>query len=248
MSEEHDRLAKAETNLASALWNEFGHDVKLGKAMSAYGMARFSARVHIEFRKAVETLTPAPAQPEAAVNVVEAIADAAATAIASISVTYSHSKNSKFQTIHRLWSVHDSCEGNPFDRNEWLGQFESEEDANDFASALRRTRSIDAVKAVLAHPSQAKLDGMDEAAKVAVKSDFECGQYDDGSGAKVTVRYDTTPPSDPRADCCERIWVETGIGGNNWISFDYTDAGEVAEAILHAAACVPRALAQREQS
>jgi hypothetical protein len=72
------------------------------------------------------------------------IADAVAEAIASVSVAYSHNTGLNFETKDRRWFVHDVCEGNPFDKAEWLGEFTSKADANEFARKLRQTRAYEA--------------------------------------------------------------------------------------------------------
>lgn len=69
------------------------------------------------------------------------LADAVAEAIVSVSVAYSHDTNSELRTINRKWFVHDTCEGNPFDKREWLAVFDNKAAANEYARDLRKERA-----------------------------------------------------------------------------------------------------------
>lgn len=57
-------------------------------------------------------------------------------------------------------------------------------------------------------------------------------------GPMVVVRYDTTPPRDPRADCRNRIWLEDDVSSDLWYAFDEDIAEEVCEAIMRAAKAI----------
>ena len=94
------------------------------------------------------------------------LADAVAEAIASVQIAYSHNTNAEFRTVDRKWSVHDACEGNPFEKDEWLAVFTDKEEAHAFARKLRQER---AAKAVTRHrtTSLAAQDGLVEALRVA---------------------------------------------------------------------------------
>lgn len=73
-------------------------------------------------------------------------------------------------------------------------------------------------------------------AEVPVKAEYNIGRYPDGSGPMVQVRYDTTGPSDSRADCRDKVWLETS--SNNWIAFDHQIADELCTAIKAAAGAI----------
>ena len=73
------------------------------------------------------------------------LADAVAEAIASVQIAYSHNTNAEFRTVDRKWSVHDACEGNPFEKDEWLAVFTDKEEAHEFARNLRQERAANAV-------------------------------------------------------------------------------------------------------
>lgn len=77
----------------------------------------------------------------------------------------------------------------------------------------------------------------DDVARIAAAAEFHVAPYDDCGTARLTVRYDTTPPANPRADCRDQIWLE-GAYGSTWIAFDYEIADEVCAAIQLAAKAV----------
>ena len=74
---------------------------------------------------------------------------------------------------------------------------------------------------------------------------FAVGLYSDGSGPKVEVSYDTTEPTDPRADCRDRIWIETSL--NDWIAVDQDCAEDLCDAILRAAKAIRARLPPKGQ-
>lgn len=83
----------------------------------------------------------------------EKIADAVADALASVSVAYTHLTLADMSTAGRSWKVHDAVIGeNPFDRNEWLAEFENKQEAREYAASLRRERAYAAVRKALSIP------------------------------------------------------------------------------------------------
>lgn len=113
---------------------------------------------------------PAPAPTDQGVAIAEgeaeAIADAVATALAKYSVAYSHNTvGPELRTTDRMWRVHETGHGNPFERNEWLGEFDNKADASAACAALRRNAAIEAARAFVtpAKPAPASVDAMREA-------------------------------------------------------------------------------------
>lgn len=62
------------------------------------------------------------------------------------------------------------------------------------------------------------------------------GQYSDGSGPVVTVKFDVTS-----ATCRNSIWIETGE--NNWLAVDAEFSDELCRAIKTAARSIRKATA-----
>lgn len=54
----------------------------------------------------------------------------------------------------------------------------------------------------------------DDVARIAAAAEFHVAPYDDCGTARLTVRYDTTPPANPRADCRDQ-------GGRGRVMIDY---------------------------
>lgn len=75
----------------------------------------------------------------------EALTDAVAAALAKYAVAYTHVTLADFSTAGRSWKVHEVIDGNPFDRDEWLGEFDNKADAHAFCADLRRKAAVDAV-------------------------------------------------------------------------------------------------------
>jgi len=70
-----------------------------------------------------------------------------------------------------------------------------------------------------------------------IKAEFAVAPYGDGSGARVTVKYNCSLPRHPRTDCRNLIWLETGYG-DNWIAFEAEHADALCRAIREAARAV----------
>ena len=83
------------------------------------------------------------------VSEAEQIADAVANAINSVSVAYSHGTTTDFRTVDRMWRVHETG-GNPFEKNEWIGEFDNKDEANALCVKFRRERAIATVEAATA--------------------------------------------------------------------------------------------------
>jgi hypothetical protein len=73
------------------------------------------------------------------------LADAVALAITSVSVAYSHDTNDEMRTVNKRWFAHDSCEGNPFDKEEWLEIFTDKKAAHEYVANLRQQRASQVV-------------------------------------------------------------------------------------------------------
>jgi len=79
----------------------------------------------------------------------EEITDAVEQAIAKYQIAYSHSTDNSLRTVDRLWSVHESKGDNPFERNEWLGQFDTKVEASRLVAKLRREEAVEQVTRIL---------------------------------------------------------------------------------------------------
>lgn len=74
----------------------------------------------------------------------EQLADAIAYAINTYSIAYEHYTLETMETVNRRWRVYKTGAGNPFDGNEWLGEFDNKEAAKDFCSELNRKAACQA--------------------------------------------------------------------------------------------------------
>jgi hypothetical protein len=112
------------------------------------------------------------------------LADAVALAITSVSVAYSHDTNDEMRTVNKRWFAHDSCEGNPFDKEEWLEIFTDKEAAHKYVTNLRQQRASQ----VVARHRQSQTDALREAWQEYFEAEDELAELERNRDS--TSRFD----------------------------------------------------------
>lgn len=132
-------------NVMLDTWKRVDPNSAVAKYPASY-IANFA-----DMARAILALSPAPDADTVMVpRDAGELADAVAGALAKYGVAYSHATLMDMATADRKWRVHETGYGNPFDRDEWLGEFDNKPDANAFCAELRRAAAIKAAEEWLA--------------------------------------------------------------------------------------------------